>query len=87
MSVSTSHGPKHRGHNYSTTTPATILPSCSSCGTDRFLVFDEYVPYRIDPKSHQLFAGSASFTCTHCGRAGGQEVPADWAPPGWSWYS
>lgn len=62
-------------------------PRCGHCGTDAFLIYEEYVPLRVNPQGRRTSPASASYVCSRCGEVGGHDVPGDWAPPGWLWYS
>ena len=61
-------------------------PFCEGCGTDDFLIFEEYVPSRVLPGG-QVRPAETSYTCIECGQVGGHSVPAGWEPPGWFWYA
>lgn len=67
--------------------PEAIRPQCQHCRTDSFLIYEEYVPLRINPRTRHVSAASASYVCSRCGEVGGHDVPGDWTPPGWHWYS
>lgn len=62
-------------------------PSCPICGTDEYLIFEEYVPARRANSSEHLLPASAGYTCSECGTFNAHAVPASWRPPRWFWYS
>lgn len=61
-------------------------PDCQSCGTDQFLIVEEFTPYRLLPGGQRIPA-TASYSCSRCGSFSGHEVPDSWAPVGWFWYA
>jgi hypothetical protein len=63
------------------------LPWCPGCGTDEFLIFEEYVPPRFPSNGEPLLPASASYSCSMCGAFAAHTVPTDWVPPHWFWYS
>ncbi|MHA7287070.1 hypothetical protein ACX80I_12370 [Arthrobacter sp. MDT3-44] len=62
-------------------------PSCPRCGTDEYLIFEEFVPARQADHSTDLIPASASYTCSECGTFNAHSVPVSWRPPQWFWYS
>lgn len=63
------------------------LPFCETCGTDEFLLYEYFTPARTLPGGRVATPPSVSYTCTQCGGFSGHDVPANWAPPSWFWYS
>lgn len=62
------------------------LPYCGACGSDEYLVFEEYVPSRLVP-GEGLSPGETSYSCMKCGQFNAHPVPSGWEPPGWFWYA
>lgn len=66
-------------------------PNCSSCGTDKYLKFENYTPGYTNRQEFRTGQGSvtkenwvdpvASFFCQKCGTFNGHTVPNDWQPP------
>lgn len=58
------------------------VPSCTSCGTDEFLVFEHY-----EPPQHSGYGpaspASVSYWCSACDQFSGHDVPDWWTPPAW----
>lgn len=65
---------------------ASSVPVCVHCGTDQYLIVEEFTPQRLLPDGRNV-AASASYSCSRCGYFGGHEVPASWTPVGWFWYA
>ncbi|MHA7262760.1 hypothetical protein ACX80W_06085 [Arthrobacter sp. TMN-37] len=63
------------------------LPWCHGCGTDEFLIFEEYVPPRLPIGGGAILPASAGYSCSECGSFAAHTVPGDWSPPHWFWYS
>jgi hypothetical protein len=62
------------------------VPFCLDCRSDEFLIFEDFVPARIQPNGLQNQA-NASYSCSNCGQFSGHQVPPSWTPPGWDWYA
>ncbi|MUK02466.1 hypothetical protein GM708_11360 [Vibrio cholerae] len=62
-------------------------PFCPRCGTDEYLIFEEFVPARQADHATRLLPASASYTCSECGTFNAHAVPESWRPPHWFWYS
>lgn len=69
----------------STLTPVEV-PSCTTCGTDQHLVYEDFIPARTLPTG-KVVPLSVNYTCTKCEQYSGHGVPEGWEPPGWFWYS
>lgn len=61
------------------------VPWCRRCGTDEYLIWENYVPPRLLPTG-ALQPANISYTCSSCEQFSGHEVPASWVPPDWFWY-
>jgi hypothetical protein len=59
-----------------------LVPGCDACGTDEYLVFEDYEPPQQLPTGH-IQPGSASYWCTKCDQFSGHDVPLNWVPPRW----
>lgn len=75
-------------HSATKTAPgaAPAVPFCPACGTDEFLLIEDYVPARILPDGQNKPA-DVSYSCSKCGQFSGHEVPPTWTPPGWNWFA
>lgn len=62
-------------------------PFCENCGTDEYLLYEDFAPARTLPGGRSAGRASVSYSCTQCGGFSGHDVPATWAPPNWFWYS
>lgn len=81
--------PRPRRHKLRESIPAQppAQPRCSTCGTEAYLEFTEYVPASYAPDRESLRLPLVSYSCKHCGIHYSHKVPEDWAPPGWQWYA
>ena len=81
--------PRRHGHNRWESAPAQqpSLPRCRNCLTDAYLEYTCYVPATYALDRERLLPPVVSYNCTHCGNHDAQQVPEDWAPPGWQWYA
>jgi len=61
-------------------------PDCRQCGTDQYLIVEEFTPLRLLPDGQPVPA-NASYSCSRCGSFSGHEVPDSWRPAGWFWYA
>jgi 5-methylcytosine-specific restriction endonuclease McrA len=61
-------------------------PYCQHCGTNQYLIVEEFTPLRLLPDGQRVPA-NASYSCSRCGSFSGHEVPDSWTPVGWFWYA
>lgn len=81
--------PERRSSRSHETKPAkpVMAPGCGDCGTDKFLIFEDYIPARYATDHSGLLPPSVSYTCSQCGDFSAHDTPVGWVPPGWHWYA
>jgi hypothetical protein len=62
-------------------------PRCDDCGTDAFLIFEDFIPAAFTGDDSGLLPPSVSYVCSNCGDFSAHDVPYGWSPAGWHWYS
>ncbi|WP_196883656.1 hypothetical protein [Arthrobacter sp. CAN_A214] len=63
------------------------VPWCQSCDSADYLIFEEYLPARVDGGHGSRILGSAAYSCSACGSFSAHSVPDTWSPPRWFWYT